>query len=88
MAAGLSLPRENLGPLRNRLSDNCTLTGTDLEKKIIIDVPMPLGYVTEGLIEEIGRLEPFGNSNPRPVFADKDLKIYTQVLGIKKGDLQ
>jgi len=87
MAAGLSLPRENLERLRDGLAKNCTLTEADLVKKVLIDVPMPLGYVTEELIGMIGKLEPFGNGNPKPVFADKDLKI-TEVREMgKTGDM-
>ncbi len=87
MAAGLSLPSENLEQLRQRLLGNCTLTEADLEKKIMIDVPMPLSYVTEELVGMLGKLEPFGNGNPKPVFADKDLEIKSVTEMGKTGDM-
>ena len=40
---------------------------------------MPLGYLSPGRIQELSVLEPFGNGNPKPVFADKNL----QVMGIR-----
>ncbi len=82
MAAGLSLPKENVGLFRQRLNENTLLTEEDLQGKIVIDVPMPLDYITKPLVEELKRLEPFGKSNEKPVFADKDIHILSlRVLG-------
>ena len=66
MAAGLSLKEENLEPLRKRLNDACTLTQEELTPLVQIDVPMPLSYITEELIEEFKLLEPFGKGNTKP----------------------
>ena len=82
MAAGLSLPRENVDLFRQRLNENTLLTEADLQGKIVIDVPMPLDYITKSLVEELKILEPFGKSNEKPVFADKDLHILSmRILG-------
>ncbi len=75
MAAGLSLPKENVGLFRQRLNRDTSLTEEDLQGKIVIDVPMPLDYITKPLVEELKVLEPFGKSNEKPVFADKDIQI-------------
>ncbi len=76
MAAGLSLAsEEDVYELRRRLNDNCTLTEEDLVKKIRIDVPMPLSYLSMHLTEQLSILEPFGTGNPKPVFADKEVTI-------------
>ena len=75
MAAGLSLKHENISKLRERLNANCTLTSEDLDPVLWIDVPMPLSYVNIGLVEELGRLEPFGKGNEKPLFADKNLLV-------------
>lgn len=74
MAAGLSLKEENVNPLRKRLNVQCGLTDADMIEKIWIDVPMPLDYVNLPLIRQMDKLEPFGKANPKPVFADKNLK--------------
>lgn len=82
MAAGLSLPEENVPELRRRLNENARLTEEDFVRKVWIDVPMPLEYITEPLIEELQRLEPFGNGNEKPQFAQKNLTIRSaRVLG-------
>ncbi len=82
MAAGLSLPEENVELFRRRLNENTTLTEEDLCRKIVIDVPMPLSYISKELIQELNILEPFGKSNEKPVFADRDIEILSmRILG-------
>ena len=82
MAAGCSLERENIQPLRERLNIAAHLTEEDLTEKICIDVPMPISYITEHLIEELNVLEPFGTANKKPVFAEKDVSILgARILG-------
>lgn len=75
MAAGFSLPEENLEPFRAMLNEKATLTKEDIVKKVVIDVPMPIDYVSEPLIEQLDLLEPFGKANPKPLFAEKDLQF-------------
>ena len=60
LAAGLSLPKENVGKFREMLNKNCTLTEEEMKEKVTIDMEMPFGCVTEGLVKELELLEPFG----------------------------
>lgn len=80
MAAGLSLDAENLEELRRRLNENATLTEDDMTPKIKIDIPLPILYASNDFIKELERLEPFGNGNRKPVFAQKNLKIRNCVV--------
>lgn len=75
MAAGLSMLPENIEPLRAFLNENTDLTEELLIPKVTIDIHLPLGYITEALIQELKQLEPFGKGNEKPLFAEKDLKI-------------
>ena len=75
MAAGLSLPEENIDVFREQMNRNCPLTVEQLQPKVHIDVPMPVDYVTNALVEEFHILAPFGKDNPKPVFADRNLRI-------------
>lgn len=75
MAAGLSIKKENVDVLRRRLNENCTLTEEDLMPRVVIDVPVPLSYITRELVGQISLLEPFGKGNTRPVFARKNLRV-------------
>ena len=82
MAAGLSLPKENIEELRRRLNDNCTLEGDDFEPVIHIDIAMPLKYATMDLVREFSKLEPFGNGNSKPLFAHKNVSLLSgRILG-------
>ena len=53
MAAGLSLKKKKKKKFRTFLNEHTTLTEEDFIPKITIDVLMPIGYVTEHLIEEL-----------------------------------
>lgn len=82
MAAGLSLPEEHVEEFRRRLNENAHLTEEDFIRKVWIDVPMPLEYINESLIQELEQLEPFGNGNEKPQFAQKDLSVRNvRILG-------
>lgn len=86
MAAGLSIKEEDVPEFRRRLNENAVLTEEDFIPRVWIDVPMPLEYVTEGLVEELKRLEPFGQGNEKPLFAQKGLMIRSlRVLGKKRN---
>ena len=76
MAAGLSLAGEEMiEPFRRALNDNSTLTGEDFVEKVVIDVPMPITYITKNLIRQLSLLEPFGKGNTKPLFAQKGLTV-------------
>lgn len=75
MAAGVSMPEENVDTFRTYLNEHCELTQEDFEEKIHIDVPMPMSYVTADFVRQLSVLEPFGNGNPKPVFAQKNIRL-------------
>lgn len=82
MAAGFSLPRSRIDEMRRRLNENCTMTEEDMAEKIMVDVPMPINYIRESLVEELAVLEPFGNGNEKPLFAERHLKLLSaRILG-------
>lgn len=82
MAAGLSLKEENIDEFRRRLNADSGLKEEDFKAKIWIDAPMPMGYVTERLVREFDRLEPFGQGNEKPLFAEKGLRLRSaRVIG-------
>ena len=89
MAAGLSMEKGMAGVLRKRLNEQTTLTSEDLTEKVVIDVPMPIDYITEHLVEELSVLEPFGKANTKPVFAEKKLQILNaRILGQNRNVLK
>ena len=86
MAAGLSLPEENVEAFRSFLNAHSGLREEDLTEVVHIDVPMPMSYVTTALINQFSLLEPFGNGNPKPVFAQKSVRVCRgRILGKNKN---
>lgn len=82
MAAGVSLPEENVPVMRKRLNELTALAEEDFIPKIIIDVPMPIDYITPELVSQLSLLEPFGKGNEKPVFAEKELTLLSaRILG-------
>lgn len=82
MAAGLSLPKDKVAEFTERIEAACTLKEADFVEKILIDAAMPFGYVSQMLIEQLSLLEPFGNGNKKPLFAQKNLTLLqSRILG-------
>lgn len=82
MAAGFSLNKENLETFTRQVNETCELSEDAFIPKVRIDVPMPMSYISEELIEEIEGLAPFGKGNEKPVFAQKDLNVLSaKILG-------
>ena len=75
LAAGLTIKKDKLELFRKELNQNSGLTEKDMTPKLMIDVPMPTGYATMKLAEELEALEPFGKGNEYPMFAEKDLEV-------------
>ena len=75
MAAGMSLQEENIGALRKGLNEAADLSEEDLTEKVKIDIAMPMRYATGQFVTELERLSPYGNGNPKPLFAQKGLTI-------------
>ncbi|MEG1781108.1 MAG: single-stranded-DNA-specific exonuclease RecJ [Clostridium sp.] len=75
MAAGLSIREEDIDEFRQRLNEHSGLSEADLCATVWIDAAMPMNYIKESLIREFKCLEPFGQGNEKPLFAQKDLII-------------
>ena len=75
MAAGLSLPEENVELFRKQINENCSQTVEEVCPDIHIDMAMPVGYASTELVQQFALLEPFGKDNPSPLFADRNLSI-------------
>lgn len=89
LAAGLSLEKENIEPLRKMLNKECKLTEEDLSEKVVIDMEMPFSCVTEKLVKELELLEPFGKGNTKPVFAARGVTFFSgRVIGKNRNVLK
>ena len=89
MAAGLSLPYENIELLRRAMNENTVLTEDDLVPKLYIDAQVPIETISLSMAQEISILEPYGKGNSKPVFADKNVAVTrATVIGANKNVLK
>ncbi len=89
MAAGLSISREKVEEFRERMNRNCPLTEAELIDKVYIDVAMPFDYANKQLVGEFEKLEPFGNGNSKPLFAQKNVQVYQpRIFGRQRNVLK
>ncbi len=88
MAAGLTIETAKLPEflekfemyVQENLSDDLFL------KKLIVDCEVPFSDVTKELFVQLNKMEPFGNGNPKPIFATFDTTVRSlKPLG-KTGD--
>jgi len=75
MAAGLSLPVENIDELRKRLNKNCSLCEDDFVEVIKVDSLMALDDVTFKIYEELRTIRPFGKANREPILGSLNILV-------------
>lgn len=83
LAAGLSLPSDQVEIFRERINEVCTLRDCDLEETLMLDLQMKLGWVSDRLMDELEKLEPYGNGNEKPLFAERVYVSQVRVMGDK-----
>lgn len=91
MAAGLSLPKENLEDLKERLISlgKKNLSREDLIKKYYYIDHFKEEEITQNLVEEFAQLEPFGASFPKPLIRLEGMKVHrTYTMGTDKRHLK
>jgi single-stranded-DNA-specific exonuclease len=75
MAAGLSIEKDRIEEFSGKMNEACTLTEADFYEKVPIDMVLPFTEITEGLVQELDILEPFGMGNEKPLFAAKNVFV-------------
>ena len=89
LAAGLSLKEENLEKFRQELNARSGLTDADFIQKIMIDVILPVDFLTQSFIKQLEILEPFGKGNEKPVFAQSNVRATrAEIIGKNKNVLK
>ena len=89
LAAGMSIPTENIDLFRDKMNNICSLTDEDVMKKILIDMPMNISDINYNLIDEISKLEPYGKGNSKPSFGVIGLRVkQARILGQNRNVLK
>lgn len=89
LAAGLSLDKENIDEFRVNINAESELTDEDLIRKVYIDLGMPISHISQVLIDDLDKIQPYGNGNPRPLFGAKGVRLSgLKLLGANKNVLK
>jgi single-stranded-DNA-specific exonuclease len=77
MAAGISIQTSRIEELRRRINEyaDSVLTDADMLPCLRVDAFVGRGEITEESVREIGKMAPFGESNPNPYFGYMAMKI-------------
>jgi len=92
MAAGVTIKKENIGRFASDLEDYArqNLSDEDVVAKLHIDAAAPLAEFSKAVVGELRLLGPFGQGNPKPVFATKGVRLASppRRVGLKGKHLQ
>lgn len=87
MAAGLSLPKENIPLLRQKLNTGCQLTEAEMTPALRLEKQLKFSQISFSLAQEIKMLAPFGKANPSPLFGSKNISVDRVTLIGKNKDI-
>jgi len=88
MAAGMSLPAENVAKFRSSLSEDFHRVVGPLPEDVRIDIDSELSFdeISLDFITDIQRLAPFGAGNPKLLFATRGLSLNAErIIGKNKN---
>lgn len=89
-AAGLSLKKENLPKLQEKLAAivHRELTPFDLKQKIEIDAHANLNDFNQKMVKDMQLLEPFGHKNRQPLFVVDDVAMVQKPQLLKDAHIK
>lgn len=89
-AAGMRIRPENIDELAERLNVHATenISEESLVPEVRIDAPVSSATLTLELTEDLKRLEPYGQGNPKPVFATPGLTLADEPFVMKEKHLK
>lgn len=89
-AAGLTIARRNIRGFKERLNAFARekfrrdFAGPVLD----VDAQIPLGLINENLLDAVDGLSPFGEGNPKPVFATRGLVVKSKPVLMGRNSLK
>lgn len=89
-AVGLTLPAENIDPLRERLNESADLFYLEEGSTEVLEIDAALSFaeLNIDLMAEMACLEPFGIGNPSPVFLAEGVEIVCEPKVLRNRHLK
>jgi single-stranded-DNA-specific exonuclease len=77
MAAGISIETKNISEFAERFEQYAkqNIVDDDISAKLTIDAITSVGQLKEDIVRQLELLGPFGEGNPRPMFASKGVRL-------------
>lgn len=89
LAAGLSLDLERVAEFRSCINHMNQHSEEEFQRRITIDMKLPLADISESFVQELKILEPFGKGNTKPVFAESGFSVISgRILGKNQNVLK
>lgn len=83
-AAGFTILNENIPEFKKRMAKALEYLPDDVVQTIDIEAEVEAKELTKKLAQEIGKLEPFGFGNPKPLLLTKRMRV-TDLRTLKEG---
>ncbi len=82
MAAGLKIRQENIADFQNAFeyAIQGITQSEDLIPTLEIDSELDFATISDGLIDELGSLMPYGAGNPEPLFVSSNVKVVSSKI--------
>lgn len=88
-ACGLSILKDKIQDFKDSINNfAASLSPEDLIPGLSIDFRLKLSQLEDSLLRDIALLEPFGQGNPKPVFASYNLKLKSRPVLLAKDTLK
>ncbi|MFH1578177.1 MAG: single-stranded-DNA-specific exonuclease RecJ, partial [Candidatus Omnitrophota bacterium] len=90
LAAGLTIAKENIQDFRRDINQFARqmLLKEFLIPSVEVDAEIALAELSESLIQQLKNLEPFGSSNPKPLFYTRNLSLRGQPQVLSRETLK
>ena len=86
-AAGFKIPGSRVADFRRRMGDYAARSFVNPSPpRLTIDAEVALDLLTNGFVEALTRLAPYGAGNPRPTFLAGPVKVVGEPRGVGKGE--
>lgn len=90
MAAGLSIQEDSIDRFRKKFADFVTEVtgGEDLPPRVHVDAEVELGELSLDFLASYELLQPFGSSNPQPIFMAREVWLTEPPRRLKNNHLR
>jgi len=90
MAAGISINEESINSFRQNLGEFVIENSTEEDRlpRLIYDVEVDFAQLSLNFLASYELLQPFGNSNPQPVFISRNVELSRPIYRMKNHHLR